>query len=155
MSSVLSFSEAASLAFHGLAVLAVNRDRLISTREIATALNGSEAHMSKIMQRLVKGGFVASSRGPNGGFSLRMEPADICLLNVYELIEGPLNTTGCLISNPICGGNKCVLGRMVRDLNQTIRATLSSTTLEQLLNPFSHDPSFLKIPVSVSKSVRS
>ena len=74
MQKVLNISEAYSLALHSLALLASDNGRSLTTHQIASTLGASEAHLSKVMQRLTKAGFLNSSRGPGGGFALKKPP---------------------------------------------------------------------------------
>ena len=56
MPNVLKVSEAASLALHTTVLLAANSGELLSTREIASTLKMSAAHLSKVLQRLARHG---------------------------------------------------------------------------------------------------
>lgn len=135
MSGVVRFSEAASLALHTMSYLAVEADRLVSVREVATCLEVSENHLAKVMQRLSRAGLATSTRGPRGGFVLAREARDITLLEVYEAIEGPLEVHHCLFPSPRCTGD-CILGDVVGAANAAVRAHLSRTHLSDLTRIF-------------------
>ncbi len=128
MSTMLRISEAASLALHSMVVLAADPDELIKTRELASRLHVSEAHLSKVLQRLAKSGLVRSIRGPRGGFMLGKPPDEISLLDVYESIDGRLVPSGCLFNAPIWDGGKCILGGLLEVVEQT-REYLAKTKL--------------------------
>jgi len=132
MAGILRISEAASLALHAMVILAENPATHISTRDIADRLKASEFHLSKIMQRLARAGFVASVRGPKGGFLLRTPADEISLLNVYEAIEGPFKTAECLLSDPICGHQKCVIGSLVASVNRQVFDCFNRTKIGDL-----------------------
>ena len=138
MSNVLRISEAASLALHTATFLAANPGRWISTREVASVLNASEAHLSKVLQRLTKAGLVKAVRGPGGGVALEEDKRDVRLLDVYEAIEGPLPPSKCLLGKPICGGN-CILGNLVGSLNEQVRNHLANTRLSDLSRAFKRE----------------
>jgi len=125
---VFKVSEAASLALHTAAFLAGRPGEVVTTGEVASALDVSENHLSKVLQRLAKAGLVRSTRGPRGGFMLSRSPDDLTLLEVYEAIEGPLGTTNCLFGRPVCDG-ECILGDLLTDVNAQIRAYLTGTKL--------------------------
>ncbi|MCP4900046.1 MAG: Rrf2 family transcriptional regulator, partial [bacterium] len=96
MPTMLRISEAASLGIHAMGLLAIHPDRSLSARTIAEKFSVSEAHLSKVLQRLTKVGLLASTRGPKGGFSLTRDPETVTLLEVFEAIEGPVEPTDCL-----------------------------------------------------------
>ena len=125
---MLKVSEAASLALHTAVFLAGRPEEVVTTGEVASALDVSENHLSKVLQRLAKAGLMRSTRGPRGGFMLSRSPDDLTLLEVYEAIEGPLGTTNCLFGRPACDG-ECILGDLLTDVNAQIREYLTRTKL--------------------------
>jgi len=132
MSSVLKISEAASLALHSMALLAENPEQLASTREIASRLHISEAHLSKVLQRLTRVGLAKSIRGPKGGFMVGKPIDQITLLDVYESIEGPIEPCECLFSVPVCGDSRCILDGILGTVDRQIRDYLAGTKLSDL-----------------------
>lgn len=128
MSGLLRISEAAVLAIHTVALLGANKNDVLTNRQIADFLGASEAHLSKVLQRLAKTGFVQSVRGPSGGFKLGQSDEDITLLDVYETMDGTLVTSDCLLSAPVCGGN-CILGDMLSTVCESVREKLSTTRI--------------------------
>jgi len=131
ISGLLRISEAASLGLHSLAVLASGPEEALATNRIALHLGVSEAHLSKVLQRLARAGFVRSIRGPKGGFMLAKPKGQITLLEVYESIEGPVSWNGCLLDAPICGGD-CIFGDLLKDVNGEVKTYLAGTTLAEL-----------------------
>ena len=129
MANVLKVSEAASLALHTMVLLAASSDRLWSTHDIAGTLDASEAHLSKVLQRLARMDLVKSVRGPKGGFSLVRSPEKTSLLDVYESIEGPLAKTDCLLGHRLCDGTTCILGTLLKNTNREVKEYLSKTKL--------------------------
>ena len=137
MATMLRVSEAAALALHAAVLLAVNEGRTVSTAEIAEVFNASDAHLSKVLQRLHKVGLVASTRGPKGGFRLARPPEEITLLDVYEAIEGELADAGCLFTPPACDGSACILGDLLVKVNLQVREYMTATRLSDLSPLFS------------------
>ena len=128
MAQLIHMSEAATMAMHTMVLLAGQKENLVSTREISRAIGGSEAHLAKVLQRLVKSGLINSFRGPKGGFSLARSPETIPLKDVYEVIEGPLEDTRCLLKTPVCGGN-CIMGGLLKQVSKQANAYLTENTL--------------------------
>jgi len=136
MSNILKISEAASLALHTAVFLAENPKKLVSTKDIASALQVSEAHLSKVLQRLVKVGLAKSTRGPKGGFMLGKDSDTVSLLDVYEAIEGSLILRDCLFGIRICAGKSCILGGLVETLNKQVKEYLAKTKLSELTSVY-------------------
>jgi Rrf2 family protein len=134
--SALKISEAASLAIHTMVILAANPDKIVSGGDIAGLLNASKDHLAKVLQRLVKGGFVESARGPKGGFMLA-RPADrVAPLEVYEYIEGPFEVRDCLLDERVCGIDKCAMGEHLFDANAKLKKFMSDTTFAVIAESF-------------------
>ena len=136
MANMLKISDAASLAMHAVVLLATEPRKELSTRRIASQLNASEAHLSKVLQRLAKAGLVKSVRGPKGGFMLEKEADEIRLLDVYEAIDGRLVPNSCLLGTPICGGQKCILGDLLEAVDGQVVEYLSTTRLPELIGTY-------------------
>ena len=130
-------SEAVALALHSTAILAeYHGGELLSNQQLAKMQQASKNHLSKVLQRLVRVGIVTSTRGPGGGFRLAKEPQDIALLEVYEAIEGPMQSTGCLFDKPVCSGPACILGELITTLEQQTIEYLRNTTMKDALKSF-------------------
>jgi len=131
MSSIFKISEACSIAIHAMLMLAVNADKVLLARDIASVLCVSETHLQKVMQRLVRSGFVLSARGPNGGFSLNGRKNNIKLIDIYEVIDGSFVSSDCLFEKSVCGRKKCIFDKLLKKINRDFYKYLSSTSLKQ------------------------
>ena len=132
MSKVVSLSEASSLAIHAMVMIAQSK-KMINVNVIADATGASRNHLAKVMQRLVKGGLVKSTRGPAGGFLLNKPSNSITLLNIYEAIEGAIDHAGCPLERPICPFNKCLMRNLVYKVTDEIKDYFSSQTLDSFI----------------------
>ncbi len=139
MSHLMKVSEAASLALHSMAYLAGNQDRKVSARTMAERLGVSEAHLSKVLQRLAQAGLVKSSRGPKGGFTLKIPASEITLLDIFETIEGRLEATECLLGVPICDGQNCILGGLLKKVDNQAKEYLGRTRLNEFTELFGRE----------------
>ena len=101
MAHVIQFSEASFIALHGMVIVAQS-DELVNVIKISERLNSSKHHVAKVMQRLVKDGYLYSHRGPTGGFTLKVPANKITLLELYESIEGKIEIGECPMDNPVC-----------------------------------------------------
>ena len=136
MTSALRISEAVSLAFHTMALLAADPERRHSVKELAGTLSVSEAHLAKVMQRLARQGFVESARGPGGGFMLGADAGEATLLELFESIEGPFEPSNCLLAGTFCGRRECIFGELVKTVNEKLLGYLGETRLMELANTY-------------------
>lgn len=132
MQTALRISEAASLALHSMALLASDSGRLHPAWRVAETLCVSEAHLAKVMQRLSKQGFVESVRGPRGGFRLAEGVEEATLLEILEAIDGPFEPSSCLLGKVVCRGRQCIMGELLRTVNDTVREYLAGTRLGEV-----------------------
>ena len=131
MKTILNVSEAFSLGLHATAMVASRESaEPVTAHTIASRLGVSEAHLSKVLQRLVKTGILKSSRGPGGGFTLGKSAPSIALIEIYESVEGPLKLDNCLIGTHICGGKSCVFDDLIDKVNGQFKDYLEHTTVE-------------------------
>jgi len=126
MGKIVNLTEAVSIGFHSMIIIAQQgRNGQINVNHLAEKTGSSRFHISKIMQKLVKDGFLGSHRGPAGGFFLAKEPEEITLLDIYETIEGKLEVTKCPLNRPVCPFNVCIFDgitvKMTRDFRDFIR----------------------------------
>ncbi len=133
MANIVKLSQACSLALHSIAIIAAKTDGPTSTQFLAEKFGASSNHLSKVLQRLAKAGFIRNIRGPKGGTTLAKGPDAITLLEIYESIEGPFEFKCCLLKVPHCQGCDCMLGGFIEEANRKIYQELSNTTLHQLV----------------------
>jgi Rrf2 family protein len=129
---MLTISEAAALGLHAMVLLANGHDGPLTTGEIARRLGVSPNHLSKVLQRLVKLGLVGSVRGRSGGYQLARPANRVSLADIYEAIDGPISTTECLLTEPVCRDRKCILSGLLRTLNAEAREYLFRTKLSDM-----------------------
>lgn len=130
--SILKISEAASLALHSMIILAQNQNRLTSVKEISTKLDVSANHLSKVMQRLNKAGLIDSIKGYNGGFKIIVTPEEISFLEIYELFDGKIKDSRCLLSAKDCGDN-CIFGDLVTSISKQVKDKFKITKLSDFI----------------------
>ncbi len=136
METMLKISDAASLALHATVFLASNPDSRLSNRQIASELQVSEAHLSKVLQRLSKSRLVKSNRGAKGGFVLGKSSDEISLLDIYESIESPFVSKNCILDTQVCKGNKCIFGNLLTSVEKQVYDYLSGTILSDFSDFF-------------------
>lgn len=128
MSGILNISRAASIGIHACVLIAKSEDRL-NVNQISKALKASSHHVAKVLQKLAAEGVLHSAKGPNGGFSMAIDPAKISLLHIYEIIQGPVREKHCPEFSDICPFPECIWGEFGNQTMQNFRAYLSNKRL--------------------------
>jgi len=118
-----------------LAFLAAQPGRTASVREISAACRIPEALLSKVMQAMKNAGFVTVTHGNQGGYRLFRPLEEINLLNVTEILVGPVQVAECLEpGNDNCPvGAACTLMAPMHQLNQKIMQLFAATTVHSLV----------------------
>lgn len=89
-------------ALRTLIYLTVHRPKPATIQEMADAYGVSSHHLAKVVQALVRHGYVESLRGRGGGLRLAREPQDIRLGTVLREMEKSLALVECLGDDPQC-----------------------------------------------------
>ena len=77
----------------------------IGIKPISEGLNIPSPFLGKILQVLSKKKILNSSKGPHGGFSLRKDVDDICMIEIVEAIDGLDFFNSCIIGLNSCTEN--------------------------------------------------
>jgi len=134
MNKLINISEAASIALHSIVMIA-RSDKMINANNISDELHFSKNHLSKILQTLVKYGYLNSIRGPKGGFTLKKNSVEICLLEIYEIFEGKINTGHCALHNDVsCPFASCVFGGLTTKFSLEFQEHLKNKTIADIIN---------------------
>lgn len=105
-----------------------------TSKEIAKKMDIPFNHLAKIVQTLAKKKLIISRKGKGGGLALALPPQKITLLSIIEAIEGPILLSQCIFSEKVCCfGKKCKVRRSLSLAQNTLRATLSKSTINDLL----------------------
>jgi Rrf2 family transcriptional regulator, cysteine metabolism repressor len=87
-------------------------------------------YLERLFVSLKASGLVLAVRGAGGGYVLARDPGDICLLEVFEVLEGPPDPVECLQADATCPHESSC---MTRDIWQEVSAAVSSVLAEHTL----------------------
>jgi Rrf2 family protein len=93
---MMIYSRSAEYAIRAFVHLAqVPEGKYAMVKNIAEQ-EGIPAHfLAKILQQLARKGLLRSSKGPTGGFALRMDPNEISLFTIVEALDGMAEYQHC------------------------------------------------------------
>jgi len=131
MSKILNISEAATIALHSMGLIA-RSEKLVNAQEVADITGFSKNHISKILQQLVKNGFLNSTRGPKGGFLISEKAKGSNLMEIYNLIEGELQDNSCNNHCDNCPFRTCIFGGLEQKFSNEFRNYLMTKKVTEL-----------------------
>jgi len=113
-----------------------HKNEQASVDEIATAYRISKDHLFKVVQELVRLGYVASKPGRRGGIRLKKNPADVRIDEVVARLEGRNGVLAC-VDDPGCCVLEpgCVLRGLLIKAEAAFYDTLGRMTLADILAP--------------------
>jgi Rrf2 family protein len=107
----------------------------IELKEIAKKEDISLKYLEQVINPLRTAGLVKSIRGSKGGYSLAKPPSKICLYDVVETLEGPLNLLDCLGDLKACQRvQSCVTRDIWKEVSDAISKIFYSVTLEDMVS---------------------
>lgn len=106
---------------------------LASTKEMAERYGIPVPILSKVLQKLVREGFLVSEQGVNGGYRLARDPSAITALAVIRAIDGPILLTNCFNHNGECEiSDLCNVREPLRRVHERIQSVLEGITIADL-----------------------
>ena len=129
MAKVLNITEAVTIGLHSMIIIANKPGVQLNVNVISKLIDSSKFHVAKILQKLVKDGFLGSHRGPAGGFYLKVNAEEVTLLEIYEAIEGKIVIAECPIDHEHCPFGTCVFDDLTVQITKQFVDFLKSRTL--------------------------
>ena len=113
-------------------------------KEIAIEIDAPLFYTGKILQRLVKMGFLQSTKGKGGGFYFDLNKPDVPLKSVIHAIEGDKAYTGCGFGLKSCSDEQqCSLHGQYAPIRASIDKLVSENTVQSLARDFNRGEDIL------------
>ena len=130
---MLKLTKKADYGLIALKHLAMHGPSSSSAKEIAETYGIPSPLLSKILQKLVKNGFLSSEQGTNGGYKLAREAREITALDVIRTIDGPIFLTACFTEHGYCcHTDKCIVRDPLQKVHEGILRLLASITIADM-----------------------
>jgi len=111
-----------------------------SAKEIADRYGMPLPLLSKILQKLARGGFLRSEHGANGGYKLARDPRQVSALEVIRAIDGPIILMSCFTGQKKCGqSGTCTVREPLRRVHQGILNLLENITISDMAQDEAED----------------
>jgi Rrf2 family protein len=126
----LELTKRTDLAFRSLTAIADSPEHRVNGATLAAGLDITTHYLPHVMAPLTRSGWVTSTSGPRGGYTLVIDLDDITLLELVEAVEGPIDTSGCLHLGPRHGtGHTCALHRPWTKARKALISELDQVTI--------------------------
>jgi Rrf2 family protein len=104
------------------------------TGQIARMQNVPPSFLAKIVSQLSVAGVLHTSRGARGGVSLARSPDEISVLEVIEVIDGPIALNECVLDPSVCiYHEQCPVHEIWCEAQADLLKRLASTDFGSLL----------------------
>jgi Rrf2 family protein len=115
--------------------LQADRGEGILQKEISENQDVSVKYLDHIIADLKAAGLITNVGGKKSGYRLNRPAAEISILDIYMSFEDDLAIIDCLLPQGHCPRKKvCVLKEYWSGLNQTIRTSMESQNLQDLVD---------------------
>ncbi|HEX5031306.1 MAG TPA: SUF system Fe-S cluster assembly regulator [Candidatus Eisenbacteria bacterium] len=109
------------------------RERVHSTRDLASLAKLPLPTVSKILKALARAGLLQSHRGVKGGYRLARLPEDISVEEIIRALEGPIAITECVDEDGMCEiEGSCPVRTNWQRINGAVRDALASIRLSEM-----------------------
>jgi Rrf2 family protein len=129
----MQLTRAADYAVRAMIHLASADAGRSSLSELAEGADVSSAFLSKVMQRLVRSGLVASYRGKKGGFELLEKGRTASLYEILKALDGVPELNVCLLPGGCNRTATCAAHAVWADAQSSLKRVLTAATLETLV----------------------
>lgn len=120
--------------------LAADPSRQFAAAEIAERFGISVNHLAKVLRTLGRAGLVEAVRGAGGGYRFRGNVRRVTLLDVIQLFEDVASTERAGEAPGAASAEGRALQRVLEEIDDIARATLSSITLATMLKLMAEAP---------------
>jgi Rrf2 family transcriptional regulator, cysteine metabolism repressor len=108
----------------------------ISIKSISERQNISECYLEQLFSPLRKAGLIQSIRGAQGGYTLNKCPEDIAVIDVMEVLEGPVEISECL-EHDDCENIECCSTRLLwGKIKTSIDNVMKGVTLKDMVDDY-------------------
>jgi len=129
------FNKETEYALRGLVYIQLQnlKGRKPGVAEIAKEIEAPPFYTAKILQRMVRNGFLESQKGKGGGFYFETDKADLPIKDLIVTIEGSKTLIGCGFGLKQCDSeNPCPMHEQFASIRDAINTMVSAETIQSL-----------------------
>ena len=110
---------------------------LTTAKEIADSFHAPFEAVARSLQIMAQKGLLKSEQGVQGGYHISKNLSDVTMLELIEMMEGPVRIAKCLVEDgePCEIQGHCNITSPIHDLNSKLSAFYRSLSVQALLQP--------------------
>jgi Rrf2 family transcriptional regulator, nitric oxide-sensitive transcriptional repressor len=128
------FSQTVEYSMRAVLALAAGNGKPMTTQKIAETMKVPRSYLSKVLQSLVRGGLVYSTRGLKGGFVLVKSPEEISMLAIVNSVNPMKRIKSCPLDVDSHSSDLCPLHSRLDKAMAMVEEAFSGTTLAEILS---------------------
>lgn len=135
----MRITQEADYAFRIVRCLGANDGNKMGSTQISECAAIPHRFTFKILRKLTHAGITKSIRGKGGGYILNKDTSEITLLDLVEIIDGPVYINKCLEPGYVCTMHEdtlCSLHKKIGEISEVIRQELKKVSIDMLDNNF-------------------
>jgi Rrf2 family transcriptional regulator, iron-sulfur cluster assembly transcription factor len=130
----LELTKKTDLAFRALEYIAISGGNRVTGTILAEELDITTQYLPHVMAPLTRAGWVESTSGPRGGYTITTVLTDASLLDLVEAVEGGFDDSRCLHLGPQHDTNRhCALHEPWRRARTALLSELSNSKLADMI----------------------
>ncbi len=122
-------------AIRAVCFIAKSKSKVVSASELVKHLKIPRPFLRKILQVLNKKGLLKSHKGLGGGFSLKVDPGKIFVMDLREAFQGAFKLNECLFKMKRCvHTSTCKLKKRLDGIEKKVGTSLKVISIKSLLD---------------------
>lgn len=128
----MKLSRTVSYALQATLQLAeADSDHPVPCSKLASEGKMPERFLLQILRNLVAHGVLESTRGVDGGYTLRQAPVEVSLLDIIEAVDGPM-VSALPVAEGLHEESRQKLEELLNQVNEEVRTRLAAIRLSDL-----------------------
>ena len=134
----MNLNKSTRYALHAALEMAISGEQPVTVAQVALRYEIPENVVAKVLQQLVRAGIARSARGVGGGYRLARRASEVTVQDLIDLFEPTPSPDTCMLreeQGAACPGESepaCRLKGLFQEVDETVRATFASVTLDTL-----------------------
>lgn len=117
--------------------LAINQGETpVSIKSISQRQNISEYYLEQLFAPLRRAEIIKSIRGAQGGYVLNKDAREITVLEIMNILEGPIEVSECLDTDSCDNIDLCATRTVWKKIKHSIDSVMASITLQDIVNDY-------------------